>query len=221
MPPVTCKQAELWISLKVDGELGSSGLESSLETHLAECFVCRIHFDKELARSSKLRDLLLLQPEELGEFRGEILRRALQASPGQILQRSPARPPTWGLFASAAALFVVSGWVGWNLWPSRDGDPQAPSGSDLVGSSSVGPAGFRFVLEERLEDSQVVPDEQGRPVRREVERVRLWPLSTERPQLAPLQPSSSSKQRPWDVNGGVGWEQIKARNVQLVSWPYQ
>ena len=124
MKPLQCDQAELFISLKVDGEPLPEDGESRLEAHLASCSSCQHLLETERNQSEVLHAAIRCETTRssrspagtttLDEFASKVVRTA---------QTRPSRgDPVWGrnrtvwpLVALAATLALTCG-----LWLLRD-----------------------------------------------------------------------------------------------------
>jgi len=206
---LSCKQAEQWISLRIDGELKPLEANVALDSHVVACERCRELLAAERARAGHLRKALCSSLPETAELASAILERAADlppASPGEILAMT--RGPwmgTWRKAACVAALFLGSVWAGWTMFPGPASTPVSPP----VASGPV--PELRVVWEETMEQSRILPDKEGQPVRRDVElRRRLV--------LPPSGPAAGAGGR---NGGGMGVEMYDARNVRLVTWPYR
>ena len=195
----SCEQAKGWISLKVDGELRLPATRSALEAHLAQCEACTELLNAESRQSNLLKAELLPREAEASALKLSILRAMAEldrVSPdgGDFFERGSWRFLPWRRWGAAAALLVVGSWTGWNLWPSREAAQS-----------------LHVELEETVEDSQLVPDSDGRPIRREFERVRRWIVPT----------SSTGSPSGSDEDPSLRYERVNTRNVKLVNWPYR
>ena len=111
--------------------------------------------------------------------------------------------------------------------PPASGEGGVPGpGAGLAVDSEVqpdSPVTFTFVLEETVEGSQVMPGDDGNPIRREVERERrfTFPVPGGGRKGAEAEERERERERERNPGGGVGWERVKTRNVKLINWPYR
>lgn len=207
--------------MQIDGELSHLGDRSALAEHLEQCRACRELRESEASTSSRLR-LALVDPfHDKAALSKSILARfavlqeggSLELGSAEIyrLSRQARGWSRWWRVGAVAAIFLGGVWAGWQFLPGWFSPTQQRQ--NVVGGASGGsvsePA-IRFVWEETLEESRILPDEAGLPVRRDVERLRRRIL-----------PSQDSAREAGDFRGGVEVERIRARNVQLVTWPYR
>src|SRR6266545_8178417 len=94
-----CKEAEFWISLRVDAEEVPAGKNRPLAQHLAACPSCRGLLSGEAQRSSILERSLGRPADEEALLATRLIRQA--AGP---LPRLPSRP--WGSFWLPASILA-------------------------------------------------------------------------------------------------------------------
>jgi hypothetical protein len=158
-----CKEAEFWISLRIDGEEIPSGKCGPLDRHLVECASCRGILSQE-------RERFAILGRSLGRPAGEealLSARILAQAAAQGLERSR---PSWGgtwlpasVFIPLAATFLVAavgvGW--WWLAPAPDVRAREP--------------GYALLEQDSL-DRDLYSTEAGEPVLRDTLKKR-WTFS--------------------------------------------
>ncbi len=207
---LSCSEAQLWISMRIDAEELPPDAVPRLDAHCVSCEPCRRWFEEEKERSAQLRVVLCSSPEEDSALERTICDAALQAGwDGRTLTSSVAsKRHAWrrGIMALAAAAVVVSlaAYFVATTEPSSDGVPH-------VGQVSIdGPfssPGIGASPEERL---LILPDSQGAPwaVRFDRRHYRL--------QIDP--DGSEENEKPRML---LEVEQYDPRYMRLASWPYQ
>ncbi len=107
--------------------------------------------------------------------------------------------------------------------PPESGEGGVPvSGAGLAVDSEVQPDfSVTFVIEETVDGAQVMPGDDGNPIRQEVERERrfTFPVPGSGQERVGERVGEGAGKR--NQGGGVGWERVKTRNIRLVNWPYR
>ena len=226
-PPLPCAEAQLWLSLKIDGEELPGDVGSRLEAHLACCRPCELWLHEETERWSRLRAYLEAGLDGQRELEEAIFRQAKRAGwDGKTLSFPRhgfrSRITSWRnslvVIAAAALALTIAGMGGLDwLSPPRDrvatqsveGTISPASLGHLIaprdGESDVDPGDAGRMTG----DFQVVPDADGRPVgvqfNRSMYRFRIHPQESDSPR-----------------NGlYLDLERIEPTAVRLTSWPYQ
>lgn len=240
-----CSEAQLWMSLKVDGEEVPPEARAQLEEHLAACGPCETWLREETERSSRLREYLQSEPLDQQDFEEELLAAVQQAGwdseslrfrrrgVGRILGHSPWRNSL--ILIAAAALFLAVaglGGAGWLVPPQED---VATPGTHL----DIAPVPILAPFT-RGNGASVVPDSEGRPVEvrfaRSLYRYRVLPAGDRAGNRAAPDAVEVGGRRDGRPNathaagaqgivdrGGLELEleRVESRAVRLASWPYE
>ena len=195
-----CKEAEFWISLRVDREEVPAGKSGPLDQHLAACPSCRGLLSGEAQRSTILERSLGRPAGEEALLAARIIRQAAEP-----LQRLPSRP--WGsswlpatiLAPLAAALLVLAVGTGW-WW--------------MAWTPGVSPRDPGYaLLEQNSLDTDVYSTEAGEPVQRDTLRQR-WVFSPVK-----VYPSPPGNRNPGEVILDV--ERVDTRYFRFADFQYR
>lgn len=217
----TCKAAELWISIRLDGESLPDAEGKRLDEHLATCVRCRDLLAAEARRSSLLRGALALGAPEGAGLRRTILEELVRDPTGarrtggaEVIRAW--RRPILGLAVAAAAACGVLAVAWWDRAPPPGGsgaplltedavrNPSSPATSSAPGRDDV----FRILVEDRWVDPTHPADGRGRF--REFQRVRDILLA----------PRSKSDPGPDGHDVILDTERVDSRYVQFTDWTY-
>ena len=169
-----CKEAEFWISVRIDREEIPSGKGGALDRHLLECGACRGLLSRENERSALLGRSLSRPPGEEPLLAARILAQA-PARPSGRASRSSWRGfwlPISVLAPLSAALLALAAGGGW-WWVASTPEVPRPAAIEQE-------AGGYAVLEQNSLDTDVYSTEAGDPVGRDILR-RRWVISPARP----------------------------------------
>jgi len=204
--PLECDQAELFISLNVDGEPLPKGGESRLQAHLASCPSCRRILITERNQSETLRAAIrcetipsTLSPTgttTLEQFAADLAREA-QTKPSRGVYVFGGGRTAWTLVAAAAALVL-----GFGLWLLSDSGPGNPNGQTRQ------PWAPEIVFQEEANDLDRVPTSDGSP----------WGVETRRWREFILRPD---RNREAHKGGLLEVERIEKHPVKLIRWDYK
>jgi hypothetical protein len=174
-----CREAELWISVRIDGETVPQPQAQALEMHVASCSSCsRVLADLE-TRARLLSEAL--SSGDTAPLSRAVLDRLASAEPSRGFEsvarpfgRQPwsARSLRWAAASAAAAVALILAWPDGR--PGGQGGPDGPRGgvTSMPVSGDGGPP--RITLE--LEDFRrmVVPALDGSPMEKEVRETRQF-----------------------------------------------
>ena len=197
-----CAEAELLISIWVDGEPIAKPAESALEAHLAACPCCRQAMKLETERA-RLIDSALAAPGGVpAELASEISRAALAGIQGGDSRHGSRWLPggrIQALAPLALTLATVAAAAG-GLWVYFG--PMVPGGAHVE-------AAGRYVLEESLQDQDVVASKDGAPLGRDVSRTHwIYVIPTTGQDQGP------AGQLKLDV------ERVDTHYTKLIDWDY-
>lgn len=241
-----CSEAQLWMSLKVDGEEVPPEARTRLEEHLAACGPCESWLREETERSLRLREYLQSEPPDRQDFEEALLAAVQQAGwdceslrfrrrgVGRVLGHSPWRNSL--ILIAAAALFLAVaglGGAGW-LFPPEEEVATSPTQLDMAPGPPI------LAPFTRGAGASVVPDSEGRPVEvrfaRSLYRYRVLPASDRGGNRAALDSARAARGRGDGATanraagakgivyrGGLELEleRVESRAVRLAGWPYE
>ena len=239
-----CSEAQLWMSLKVDGEEVPPEARARLEEHLAGCGPCETWLREETERSLRLGEYLQSEPPDRQDFEEALLAAVQQAGwdseslrfrrrgVGRVLRHSPWRNSL--ILIAAAALFLAVaglGAAGW-LFPPEEGIVTSPTQLDMAPAPILVP----FT---RGAGASVVPDSEGRPVEvrfaRSLYRYRVLRAGDQGGnRAAPDAVAARGRGDGPTANRAAGakgivdrgglefeLERVESRAVRLAGWPYE
>ena len=169
---MNCIEALRWISVTIDGEAIPAARRQALGEHLSVCRACRGNLDAETVRTQRLCTVLGREKAVFGDendaqalLAGGIIAEALRRGTSGTMRQAPPRPVIRlrTLLAAAAAVLLASG-----LWLYF----QPPAGLRLPDPDGSGSQAATFVLEHRTVGSDVVPSQDGAPLRRSTTKLQ-------------------------------------------------
>lgn len=165
---MNCNEALRWISVTIDGEAIPTARRQALGEHLAVCRACRGNLDAETVRTQRLCAALggekAVLGGEMAALGKKIIAEALRRGTSGKLRQAPPRPAIrLRILLAAAAVLLASG-----LWLYF----QPPAGLRLPDPDGSGSQAATFVLEHRTVGSDVVPSQDGAPLRRSTSKLQ-------------------------------------------------
>ncbi|MBI4602065.1 MAG: zf-HC2 domain-containing protein [Planctomycetes bacterium] len=209
-----CDEAELWIAVRVDGEVVPGPVSQRLDGHLEACPACRALVEAESRRAGLLGEALATDASEGPRLAAAVVRAAAEALPMNRAEYRRLRVVPAPLRAAALAACVALGVAGFWIFSTPE---SAPLPRRDVAGDEAPPGPWTFLVEETQEEEGLVPGPDGSPLRRQVERVRRISV----PVVAPVRDDSSGAGSRPPAPSAVGVEEVKTRYIHLTSWPYQ
>jgi hypothetical protein len=219
---VTCREAELWISVRVDGERLEGAPAGDLDAHLERCERCRRTLAGETARAARLRRTLAadVDPASIAALKDAVLAGLAAASTQGATEASARggaapilRSPLFRRGALSVAAVLV---VGFGIWFFAG--PPAPQPPDAASETALGSGPWRIIVEDTRWDARPTFSRDGNHWLRDVETQRRIILD---PLPVGLQRGDPGRQG----GGGVHdiWldrEEVQTNYLRFTGWSY-